>query len=102
MLNQANQTEVMKNKLLRGQILKTLTLFYPSPVNVNSLKTALMTRGVMATADITKTLHYLKDKEYIRITEGKIQEIEDDDLVELTAKGVDLMEGTIEDPGVEI
>jgi hypothetical protein len=97
-----NQTEVMKNKMLRGQVLRTLTLFYPSPVDVSGIKSALLTRGLLITADITKVLYYLKDKQYINISKSTITEIEDSDLVELTAKGVDLIEGTIDDPGVEI
>lgn len=97
-----NQTEVLKNKIMRGQILRTLVLFYPSPVDIGGLKTAMLTRGALHTADMTKVLHYLEDKEYIRLTEGKLQELCDSDLVELTAAGVDLIEGTTTDAGVEV
>jgi len=101
-VNASNQTDVMKNKMLRGQVLKTLTLFYPAPVDISNIKTALMTRGYIITADSMKVLHYLQDKGYIRMTENKIQDIDDSDLVELTAKGVDLIEDTIEDAGVVV
>lgn len=97
-----NQTEVMKNKMLRGQVLRTLTLFYPSPVDMQGIKSALITRGLFITADIVKVIHYLDDKEYIKTRESKIGEIEDSNLIELTAKGVDLIEGTITDSGVDI
>lgn len=97
-----NTTQVLKNKLMRGQVLRTLTLFYPDPVSVGSLKSALLTRGITATAETINILHYLQDKGYLKMTEAKITDINDDDLVSLTAKGVDLMEGTIEDPGVEV
>lgn len=96
------QTEVIKNKMLRGQILRTLTLFYPSPVDVNGIKSALLTRGMFVSADILKPLHYLEDKQYIKISEAKISDLKDSDLIGLTAKGIDLMEGTIEDLGVDI
>lgn len=92
----------MKNKMLRGQVLRTLTLFYPSPVDVAGVKSALLTRGMIVSADIVKVLHYLEDKGYIKISENKISEIEDSNLIELTAKGVDLIEETITDPGVDI
>lgn len=92
----------MKNKILRGQVLKTLTLFYPDAVDVSGIKSGLMARGIIVTADSMKTLHYLQDKGYIRITASKIQDLEDGDLIELTAKGVDLIEDTIQDPGVVI
>jgi hypothetical protein len=98
----ANQTQVMKNKIYRGQLLRTLTLFYPNPVDISSLKTALMTRGIVVTAEISNILHYLQDKQYIRVTEGRIVDLSDSDLIELTAKGVDLMECTITDPGVDV
>lgn len=92
----------MKNKMLRGQVLRTLALFYPDSVSVNGIRSALISRGVTFSADMTKILHYLEDKEYITVTAIKLSEIKDDDQVELTAKGVDLIEETIDDPGVEL
>lgn len=96
------QTEIMKNKMLRGQILRALSLFYPSPVDVNGIKASLATRGMFVSADVLKPLHYLKDKGYVNVNEPNIMEIKDSNLVELTAKGIDLIEGTIDDPGVDI
>lgn len=94
--------QVMKNKRLRGQVLRTLSLFYPTAVDVGTIKSALLTRGITVSAETATVLHYLADKEYIRIIEAKITEIEDSDLVELTAKGVDLIEGTVNDAGVDM
>lgn len=101
-MNEAEKIEIVKNKRMRGQILRTLALFFPSPVDVAGLKSALLARGMIISADVSKTLYYLKDKDYIKISKNKVTDIEDDDLVELTAKGVDLIEETIEDPGVEV
>ncbi|WP_427340619.1 hypothetical protein [Caloranaerobacter sp. DY30410] len=101
-MNFSDQTQVMKNKRMRGQILRTLTLFYPSSTSVREVKTALITRGMTAGADVTKYLCYLEDKGYIRRNDGMLKDVEDDDQIELTAKGIDLIEGTIEDPGVMI
>lgn len=101
-MNEAEKIEIVKNKRMRGQILRTLALFFPSPVDVAGLKSALLARGMIISADVSKTLYYLKDKDYIKISKNKVTDIEDYDLVELTAKGVDLIEETIEDPGVEV
>lgn len=97
-----DQVQVAKNKMMRGQVLRTLALFYPSQVSIGSIKNSLLTRGLTISKDTSKILHYLKGKKYINITEGGLKDIEDDDLIELTAKGVDLVEGTIDDPGVDI
>ncbi len=92
--------QTTKNKMYRGQVIKTLGFFYPDPMSVEDLKGALIARGITITADTLKVLHYLADKEYIRIKEGGHREFQDDDIVELTAKGIDLLEATIIDPGV--
>jgi hypothetical protein len=97
-----DQVQVVKNKMMRGQVLRTLALFYPSPITISNLKSALITRGMTLTADTTKVLHYLADKKYIKVTKGNLAEIEDDDLIELTASGVDLLEGSVDDLGVDI
>ena len=96
------QTEIIKNKMMRGKILRTIALFYPSPMDIKDLKTSLMSRGVQLTADINKLLHYLQDKGYIKMSVPEICEVSDDTLVELTAKGIDLLEDSIKDPGVDI
>lgn len=101
-MNHTDGVQVTKNKMLRGQFLRTIALFYPAPISLKNLKTSLLTKGMTVEADIAKVIHYLQDKGYIRFTQGSIQGFEDDDTVELTAKGVDLIEGTINDPGVDM
>lgn len=95
-----DEKQTTKNKMYRGQVIKTLGFFYPDPMSVEDLKGALIARGITITADTLKVLHYLADKEYIRLKESGSREFDDDDIVELTAKGVDLLEATIIDPGV--
>ena len=99
-----DQVQVHKNKMLRGQVLRTLALFYPSPVSIANIKTSLMQRGMFSGSDVSKVLEYLSDekKGYIKISEGKLKNFEDDDMVKLTSVGVDLIEGTLCDPGVEV
>lgn len=101
-MNHTDGVQIARNKMLRGQFLRTIVLFYPSPISLKNLKTSLLAKGMTVEADVAKVVSYLQDKGYIRFTPGKIPEFEDDDMVELTAKGVDLLEGTIADPGVEI
>ncbi|HWP96424.1 MAG TPA: hypothetical protein VN426_06205 [Syntrophomonadaceae bacterium] len=94
--------QVTKNKMLRGVFLRTAVLFYPTPISLKHIKTSLLTKGMTMEADVAKVVSYLADKGYIRFTQGCIQGFEDDDIIELTAKGVDLAEGTISDPGVDM
>lgn len=101
-MNFTDGVQVTKNKMLRGQFLRTAALFYPTPISLKNIKTSLVTAGMNAAADVTKVISYLEDKGYITYTQGCIQGFEDDDLIKLTAKGVDLLEGTIDDPGVDI
>lgn len=101
-VNFPDGVQVAKNKMLRGQLLRTIALFYPAPISLKNLKTSLMTKGMNVEADVAKVITYLQDKGYIRVTQGCIQGFEDDDTVELTAQGVDLIEGTIDDPGVDM
>jgi len=95
-----DETQALKNKQMRGQIIRTLTLFYPDPTSISNIRTALITRGITATGEMNKHLTYLEDKEYIKSTEGFIKDATDDDMIMLTAKGIDLVEGTINDLGV--
>lgn len=101
-MNHTDGVQVTKNKMLRGQFLRTIALFYPSAISLKQLKISLLSKGMTVEADISKVVSYLQDKEYIRYTQGCIGGFEDDDTVELTAKGVDLIEGTINDPGVDM
>jgi hypothetical protein len=102
MMENIDKIQALKNRQLRGVVLRSLALFYPSPITIRSLKGALLERGLTITADTQKVLHYLEDKGYIRTREGNLIEMADDELVELTAQGVDLLEGTSSDPGVDI
>ena len=95
-----DETQVLKNKQMRGQIIRTLALFYPDTTSISNIRTALITKGVTSTGEMDKHLTYLKDKKYIIVKDGFIKDAKDDDMVTLTAKGVDLVEETIKDPGV--
>jgi hypothetical protein len=95
-----DETQVLKNKQMRGQIIRTLALFYPDATSVSNVRSALITKGVTSTGEMDKHLVYLEDKKYITVNAGLIKDAKDDDMINLTAKGVDLVEETIKDPGV--
>lgn len=99
-MNKMEQIQVEKNRAQRGKIVRTLGLFYPDPMELSTLKTSLIQSGQINVAETEKHLHYLKGKDYITMNDGFIKETTEDDLICLTSKGVDLVEGTIADPGV--
>lgn len=99
-MGKMDEAQALRNKALRGQIMRTLSLFYPDPTAVTDVKNALLIRGQNNVAETENHLHYLKGKGYIEVCDGFSRDCRDDDLVTLTSKGVDLIEGSIDDPGV--
>ncbi len=91
----ASEKEIILNKQHRGQIMRVASMFYPTPVSIRQIKISLAEYGITVTADTDKHLYYLADKGYIR------QDDKDEGgLVYITSKGIDLVEGTIEDEGL--
>ena len=73
--------------------------------SVRSLSNAMMSDGRIYTPDISKLLDYLVSAGYVRFTDKKINSYtayRNDAVVQLTKEGIDLVEATIEDPGVDI
>lgn len=103
-----NQAEVLKNRQYRGQIMRIVAMFYPAPVTIKQLKLALQEYGLNYSADIGKHILYLADDSdkknppYIRVEEGFLKEVTDDDKVYITKTGIKLIEGSITDPDVLI
>lgn len=103
-----NQAEVLKNRQYRGQIMRVVAMFYPAPVTVKQLKLALQEYGLTYAADIDKHIHYLADDTdkksppYIRVEDGFLKEVTDDDKVYITKAGIKLIEGSLQDPDVLI
>ncbi len=102
MIETTDKTQALKNRQLRGIILRNLAMFYPHPITIRGLKGALTEHGQPVPADTRKVCTYLEDKGYIRTKEGYLKGSTDDELVKLTAKGIDLLEGASIDPGVDI
>lgn len=99
-MNNMDRIQSEKNKAQRGKIIRTLGLFYPDPMELSALKSTLIQSGQINVAETEKHLHYLKGKDYITMDDGFLKDTTEDDLICLTSTGVDLVEGTIDDPGV--
>jgi hypothetical protein len=91
----------VKDNVLRGKILDLLKKVYPDGVEYQTLITILYQYHKVD--DITASLEYLVDKEYILKKEHSHPFMEQE-LVrwyKLTPKGMDLLEGNIAaDPGI--
>jgi hypothetical protein len=64
-----------------------------------------MAAGLVLSPDISKYLDYLNGAGYVEFAPGKVTAYTayaKDAVVRLTKLGVDLAEGTIEDPGVDV
>ncbi|MBX0311162.1 MAG: hypothetical protein JHC31_05210 [Sulfurihydrogenibium sp.] len=87
------QVEAVKSKVLRGMILDYLYFISPKAVNENIIIKLFI--GFYKQEEIIRALFYLADKGYIRVIHDK-PKFE----YQITAKGIDLLFGDIEDKGV--
>ena len=101
----ADKMQVIQNKRVRGHILTLLELTHPTPTPCDTVASALLSSGLITNPDIAKQVDYLADKGYVKVYLGDevlslVQDPPREALVRLTAKGIDLMEGTLDDEGV--
>lgn len=104
-MDDLERTEVSQNKSNRGFIMRSLARGFNYSASVHSLSNAMMSDGRIYTPDISKLLDYLVSAGYVRFTDKKINSYtayRNDAVVKLTKEGIDLVEATIEDPGVDI
>lgn len=104
-MDDMEKTDVMKNKAIRGYILRCLVKGYNYSLLVRQITSSLVNEGMLISPEIGKYLDYLEDGEYIEFTNGRVNAYnayKNDAIIKLTKKGVDLVEGTIEDNGVDI
>lgn len=89
----------IKKKELRGELLSFLHEIYPYPITITSIYQSYY--QYYRTETIDQIMQYLDDKGYIekRIQKGTrlFEQIEN---YAITPKGIDLMEGSIEDNGI--
>jgi len=96
---------VAQNKAIRGFILRALVRGNNYTLLCRQISNLLIQRNLIISPDIGEHLQYLEGKGYIEFTDKKVNSINayrNDAAVSLTPKGVDLVEGTEEDPGVDI
>ena len=104
-MNEEMAAEVQQNKSVRGYILRSLAKGPQNSSLVRTITNALVQEQMILTPDISKHIDYLEDAEYIEFTNKRVNAYtayKTDAVIKLTRKGVDLLEGTIEDPGVDI
>lgn len=104
-LDEAASVAADKNKALRGYILRYLAKGNQNMLLVRQITNAMVAEGLVLTPDISKHLEYLQEAGYIVFTNKKVTAYDayrKDAVIKLTRKGVDLLEDTIEDPGVDV
>ena len=87
-MDELTDQEVSKNKAIRGYITN-----------------ALVADGLIYSPDISKHIEYLEEAGYIVFTSrtaNAYNAYRKDAVIKLTRKGVDLLESTIDDPGVDV
>ena len=93
------EQEIRQNKAIRGYIVRAL-----AKGNQNSLLVRQITNA-LTVPDISKQLSYLEDGGYIEFTDKRAtayNAYRRDAVIQLTKAGVDLVEGTRDDPGVDV
>jgi len=100
-----NDFQVKQNKAIRGYIMRALARGNQNTLLSKQIVNALLNDGLIVSPDISKHLDYLKEKGYIEFTGKNFNSYNvyrNDGAMRLTAKGVDLLEDTISDLGVDI
>lgn len=98
-----NEIKISENRQIRGEILNALRLNYPSQISEKQIISWLEQLGYITYERIKEYIEYLQDKGYVQIEMKRIKSYrQENSMVKLTPKGVDLLEGSIEeDPGIE-
>ncbi|MGN0710508.1 MAG: hypothetical protein ACI4LO_02015 [Anaerovoracaceae bacterium] len=97
--------EIQRNKAIRGYVIRSLVKGRNNCLLVKQVANLLINSGLVYSEDIGKYLEYLAEAGYIEFTDKKITAFSayrEDAIIKLTRKGVDLVEGTIDDPGVDV
>lgn len=104
-MDEMNELEVSRNKAIRGYIIRSLVKGHQNTLLLRQITNALVADGMILSPDINKHLDYLKEGEYIAFVDKTVNAYNayrKDAVIKLTKKGVDLVEGTIDDPGVDV
>jgi hypothetical protein len=104
-MDEARTREIQYNKNIRGYILRSLAKGNQNSLLLRQITNSLLAEGLIISPDIGKHLDYLLEAGYIAFTDKTVTSYtayRRDAVIKLTKKGVDLMEYSITDPGVEV
>ena len=104
-MDESMELEVRQNKAIRGYIIRSLVKGYQNSLLLRQITNSLVADGMIVSPDISKHLDYLTEAGYICFTDKTINAYnayKKDAVIKLTRRGVDLVEGTTDDPGVDI
>lgn len=104
-MDDITEQEVNRNKAIRGYIIRALARGSNGALLVRQISNFLVADNLIVSPDITKHLKYLEDGGYIEYTDRKASAYNAyrrDTVVQLTKKGVDLVEDTIQDGGIDV
>ncbi len=104
-MDEMTEQEVSKNKAIRGYIIRALAKGSNNSLLIRQITNALVADGIIYSPDISKPVEYLREAGYIDFTDrhaNAYNAYRRDSVIKLTRKGVDLLEGTIDDPGVDV
>jgi len=99
------QAEVNQNKAIRGYIIRCLVKGFNNTSLTRQISNAMISAVLIISPDISKHLNDLQGAGYIEFTSEKVTAYTayaKDAVIRLTKSGVDLAEGTIDDPGVDV
>ena len=99
------EQEIRQNKAIRGYIVRALAKGNQNSLLVRQVTNALLADNLITVPDISKQLSYLEDGGYIEFTDRRAtayNAYRRDAVIQLTKAGVDLVEGTRDDPGVDV
>lgn len=104
-MDEIQEQEVTKNKAIRGYIIRALAKGNNNALLVRQITNALVADGLIYSPDISKHIEYLQEAGYVAFTSrtaNAYNAYRKDAVIKLTKEGVDLLEGTIDDPGVNV
>lgn len=104
-MDERTEQEVRQNKAIRGYIIRALVKGHQNSLLIRQITNALVADGMIVSPDISKHLDYLTEAGYIAFTDKTVTAYtayRRDAVIKLTKKGVDLVEGTLDDAGVEV
>ncbi len=105
MMDERTEVEIRLNKAIRGYIIRALVKGHQNSLLLRQITNALVADGLIVSPDISKHLDYLSEAEYIVFVDKSVNAYNayrKDAVIKLTRKGVDLVEGTIDDLGVDV